>query len=90
MENPLPTPSPEIKCSVTIAKDATGKIMIQGQEGETGMSLRDQRRLLQEGIDTINDNVMTVFVTKLIDNMLQAKIKPNGFRESSILGFLKR
>lgn len=52
------------------------------------MPLRDQRNMLQEGMWAVGDKITATFMVAYIDNMMAQKVKPNGFRQSSVKDFL--
>lgn len=56
---------------------------------DTAMTFSEQRTLLRWAEDKVQDMVMATFVSKLLDSALQQKIKPAGWREKSVLDFLR-
>lgn len=90
-------PEPKVIQSISIEVKENGQMTLSafiygategGTEVKKPMSIREQRGLLRDVLDFINDRVAAEFTSIFVDQMLQQKVKPKGFRLGSIKDFL--
>ena len=79
--------NPVVK-SILIELKEGGEYTVHAKAGDMAMSINEQKVILRDVLDHIQDRVMATMIQVCVQKMLEQQVKPDGFRKKSIKDFL--